>query len=409
MADLIIRIGGGDAALLTRLVTPGPAGIAPSRPDRIVVDAHVAAAYPGIAITARQAGLPMLIDPQTYYLQDHQYLTDPWAQLPFGDASVVTVADLLSPARADRLVAEALEFQLLHGATALMAPYVHIERAGDGWAEVQAVLHGATRRYVDAQHLRLPLIAPIALSWRLIGRTMWPMALDRLVVGLQSLGPDEVALVASKIDQGVQPDQRLAGLYAAIGRLRQSWPVLAWQQGLLGEACVAAGACGYETGIGWNERCDLRSKMAGRRTPPRPDAGFGARPVYIPALGRSIPKTTVAALLSEPSISSRLICLDLQCCPGGRRALIGDVRAHAVTSRAARLAALTGAHHPRWKWQFLSTHAVDGLVLAGRINTLADHPAARGAGLTKVNTGALRAIGLTADVRRRTATRRRAA
>jgi len=191
----------------------------PQAPDRVVVDAHTADVHPEIAGTARQAGLPMLIDPETFYLQGQQHPGDPWARLPFAAAAPTTVAGLLDDGRAGRLVAESLEFQLARGATALIAPYVHVERAGDGWAEVQVVLHQQTRHYLDAQGLNLDVIAPVAMGWRLVGRTAWPQAMDRIMVGLQELAPTEVALAASKIDQGAHPDQRLADLYAAIGRM----------------------------------------------------------------------------------------------------------------------------------------------------------------------------------------------
>ncbi len=210
-----------------------------------------------------------------------------------------------------------------------MAPYVHVERPGDGWAQVQALLYRRTRRYLDAQRLHLPILAPVALSWKLVSRTSWPAALDGLIDALRILAPDEVALAASKIDQGAHPDLRLAGLYATIGHLRRHWPVIAWQQGILGEACVAAGAAGYESGIGWRERCDLRTRMAGHRSTSSKDGGGPLRPVYIAALGRSIPKKTVLAALTDPVAGPQLICMDPHCCPTGRLVLTGDARAHA--------------------------------------------------------------------------------
>ncbi len=409
MAELITRIGAGDAALLTRLVTPGAGGLMPARPDRVVVDAHTAQAHPEIANTARRAGLPMLIDPQTFYLQGKQYPGDPWAQLPFAEAVPLTVADLLDAGRASRLAAESLEFQLAHSATALTAPYVHVERAGDGWAEVQVHLYRQTRQYLDSQGINLPVIAPIATSWRLVGRTAWPQAMDRILIGLHDLAPTEVALAASKIDLGAHPDQRLADLFAAIGRLSRRWPVLAWQQGILGEACVVAGAHGYETGIGWNERCDLRAKMFSHRSAPAPASGFGARPVFIPAIGRSIPKRTALALLDESTFRPSVICPDPGCCPSGAHALTRDARAHAVNRRRTQLTALADTAHPRWAWQRLGRHASQGLRLARRINALAETPLGQTAGLTKIDLRALHAIQVTADVRRRTAPRRRAA
>jgi hypothetical protein len=406
MAQLIIRANGADAALLTRLLEdrPGmPVHAARSRPSRLVVDAPTAASHPEIAVAARRAGLPMLIDPQTFYLQDYQHSDDPWARLPFADPAVATVADLRSDARTDRLVATSLEYQLARGASMLIAPYVHVDCSSDGWAEVQAGLYRRTRRYLDHQQLRLPVLAPVAVSWRLVGRPTWPSAMDGIVGGLRELRPDEVALAASRVDQGKQPEERLVDLYAAIGLLRRDWPVIAWHQGVLGEACVAAGALGYETGIGWRERCDLSSQMSRHRKPH--DGDFGPRAVYVTALGRSIPKRTVAVVINDPTIGPDLVCLDPACCPAGRQALLGDARVHALIARSARLAVLAGAQHPRWAWQHLAHQAAAGLNIAERVNTRVAQ-SGRGVG---VDTTALRAIAITADARRQTAVRTHAA
>ena len=408
MARLLVRFGGGDAALLGRLLNTYGKPTIERRvllPDRVVIDAHVAASTPSISDMARQAGTGLIIDPQTFYLQDSQHPGDPWARLPFADHSIETVSDLLQGDRADRLVAETLEFQLGHGATVLMAPYVHVERLGDGWAQVQAWLYRRTRRYLDAQNLHLPVLAPVALSWKLISRTSWPSAMDGLIDGLRTLHPDEVALAASKIDQGVHPEMRLAGLYAAIGRLRRHWPVIAWQQGILGEACVAAGAAGYETGIGWRERCDLRTRMAGHRSASASTSGGPIRPVYIAALGRSISKKTVLAALNDSVAGPQLICMDPHCCPTGRLVLSGDARAHAVIARAARLSDLDSAEHPRWTWQHVAQHARSAVDLAQRINRIA----ASQPGIQRVDISALQAIALTADVRRQTVSRQHVA
>jgi hypothetical protein len=89
----------------------------------------------------------------------------------------------------------------------------------------------------------------------------------------------------SKVDDGVHPDQRLVTFMAVLRRIKRRFPVIAWQQGVLGEAAVAAGAIGYETGLGWRERCDLQGAMSAHRQPP--SGNFGARPVYIPALNLS--------------------------------------------------------------------------------------------------------------------------
>lgn len=398
MAELLVRFSAGHAALLDRLARAHRGAI-----GRVVVDAHTAAAVPALAAIARRAGLPMLVDPETFYLQDHQHDGDAWASLPFASRPALTPADLMSAGRQDQLVADCLSFQLAHGATSVIPPYVHIERADDGWAEVQIGLLRRTRRFLEAENLDLPVVAVLALSWRLVARTSWPAVFDRVNTALRDLAPAEVAVAASKIDQGKHPERRLGGFYAVIERLARTHPsVLVWNQGLLGEAGVAAGASGYETGIGKRERCDLRTRMSGRRK--SPGIGFGAPAIYIAALGRSLPKKTVAALLEDPLVGPRLVCTDTTCCPLGRQTLAGDCRTHAVLTRARRLALLSANQHPRWAWNHLANDADAGLVLADRINT----HAARRDEVSHVDTGALTAIAATAAARR-DVTRRRAA
>lgn len=275
MAELLIRAGSGDVALLRRVFGGTAGSVSPWRPHRIVLDAHVAAAKPEITTIARRAGVPLVIDPQTYYLQDFQHPADPWARLAFADAAKHAPDDLATPARQDWLIAETIEFQLAHGATMLVPPYVHTERVNDGWVEVQTSLWRRTRRYLDQQGLRVPTLAVVALGWRLLNRTAWPSALFPLRRSLVELDPTEVALAASKIDDGVHPDERLVTLMAVIRRLRRTAPIIVWQQGVLGEAAVAAGAAGYETGLGWRERCDLRSAMSTHRQPPPPPTVSG--------------------------------------------------------------------------------------------------------------------------------------
>jgi hypothetical protein len=401
MAELLIRAGAADAALLERIFDGS--GRAQQRwlPDRIVVDAHVAAVTPRIAATARHAGVPLVIDPQTYYLQDSQHAADPWAALPFADPTAYAPADLSASTRQDRLVADCLEYQLAGGATMLIAPYLHVEQPDDGWALVQAGLWRSTRRYLDQQGMRLPVIAVMALGWRVLERHTWSAVLWPLRRALRELTPDEVALAASKVDSGAHPDERLVTLEATIRALTPHFPVIAWNQGTLGEAAVAAGASGYETGIGWRERCDLRARMGDRRAPG--DLGGGPRPVYIEALKRSIPKTSVESLLAHARIGPELVCLDLGCCPGGRRDLLHDMRHHAIVRRARALHDLSSTARTTWRWSQLATGAAAGL--AARINGAAEAAPA----LSRIDTAALSAIHTVADSRRQGGRRRSAA
>lgn len=365
------------------------------RPSRAVLDAHVAARDVRAAQIARRAGIPLLIDPQTFYLQGQQHPADPWAQLPFARSSALGPVDLLDHRRQDQLIAECLGFQLVRGATILIPPYVHIERSDNGWVAVQASLFRRTRRYLDQRRIQLPVTTVIALSWRLTGRTTWPSTLFPLLRALEVLAPDEVALAASRVDQGRHPDHRLADLYAAISLLTtHGYPTLAWNQGVLGEAAVAAGATGYETGIGWRERCDLQTRMNAHRAPP---AGrFGARPVYITRLGASLPRPTIQAVLSDPVAGPLLICADIHCCPNGSSTLLGDARHHAVIARSRRLAQMIGTSHHAWAWGFLANEAASALRLAERINTVAR----RRDGLARIDTSSLSAVATTAHMRR---------
>jgi len=398
MAELLIRAGAKDTALVER-VLQGPTR---GRPSRVVVDAHVAVGSPRIAAAAVAAGVPFIVDPQTHYLQDHQHLADPWAQLPYARPAISTPADLLRPGLADAVVAGAIEHQLAFGATMLIAPYVHIERRNDGWAQVQVALWRASKRYLDEHGVQLPLIAVLALGWRLLDRPSWPENFSPLRRELLALNPAEVALAASRVDAGVKPDERLASMIAVIRRISRTHPVIAWQQGTLGEAAVAGGAVGYECGIGWRERCDLGTAMAQHR---QPTSGGSARPVYIDTLRRSIPKASIRALVANSGLVTDLICLDPTCCPNGRLNLLEDPRAHAIQARLRSLRDLTSPAQPAWQWNHLARAARDGIELAERINAFAT----RSGGVTRIDLAALHATLSLADNRRQTLRRRHAA
>lgn len=398
MAELLVRAGAQDAALV-QAVLGGPPQ---HRPHRVVVDAHVAKAAPSISLSAKTAGVPFLIDPQTFYLQDVQHRADPWAHLTFADADRNSPSDLLRPRRIEALVTGVVDSQLACGATAIVMPYVHLEPVDDGWGEVQAALWLATRRHLDRAGLTLPTVAILAVGWRLLDRSSWPTGLDRLRRVLEQAAPTEVALAASKVDAGVRPEERLASLIAVTRLLARRHPVIAWQQGALGEAAVAAGAVGYECGIGWRERCDMRAAMAAHR---RFTSGGVARPVYVATLKRGIPKASVRALLEHPRIAAELVCLDVSCCPGGRRALLQDCRAHAIRARLRGLEAVAQADQPAWRWHLLAREAAAGLELAARINAAAS----RTSEAARVDDSALRAVFAIAEHRRQITRRRPAA
>ena len=391
-AELITRAGSGDAILMRRIFGVDGSVAAAHRPSRLVMDAHVVSGS-DLAETARTAGVPFLVDPLTHYLQDAQHPDHPWTRLPFAAPEPMTPTELMIVARREHLVDAVVQFQLDQGATKIIAPYLHIERPHNGWMEAQVRLWRTTRAILDARQESLPVIAIVALGWRcLIGRTV--AELSPLWDALRDLAPAEVAVAASKSHEGTKPDERLVDLLMLVEDLGKSYPVIAWQQGLLGEACVAAGAQGYECGIGWRERCDLNQAMSQHRKPPRPGSPRGARPVYLADLGRSVQKATISAIHEHPGLWRSIICADPACCAPAGASLLRDARRHAIVARARELTVLSAATTPAWSWGRLADKATQGLALGARINSISP----KGVDIT-----ALSAVQLVATARRNSA------
>ncbi len=403
MAELLIRAGSQDAALLKRVFGLDGGRGSVWRPDRLVVDAHVPGQTSDLAVIARRAGIPLLVDPQTYYLQDRQHPGDAWAQLPFATAESLSAADLSVRQTQDRLIAACVRYQIEAGATAIIPPYVHLEQADDDYIGVQADLWHRTAVYLADRQIELPVVAVAALGWRLLNQVTGARALAPLWNALADLKPAEVAVAASRIHLGVRPHDRLNELVGLISQLSLQYPVLAWQQGLLGEACVAAGAVGYETGIARREHCDVRTAKANRRALPQ-SAPRSARPVYVSHLGRAIPKNSVRELRKHRTIWTEVLCDDPRCCPAGDQVL-GDARQHAIISRARDLAELGSVPRESWRWTRLAERSRAGLRVGAKINALAG----RTPTMAKVDLGALSAINTVAEQRRQHRRTRRAA
>lgn len=391
MAELLVRFGYNDAVLADGVL----AGPQHRRPSRVVVDAHVAASQPTIAAAATRAGVPFLVDPQTFFLQNDVHPAHAWARLPFAPSRRLSAGEVAEPKHATTIAERVIGYQIGHGASQVMVPYVHVERANDDWVPAQIALWEASHRVLDANGLNLPVIATLALGWRLLARAAWPSVLAPLTTALGDLVPDEIALAASKVDQGVRPDERLVDMLAVIERLAHDFPVIAWQQGVLGEAAVLAGAAGYETGIGWREHCDLQTKM--RSLKDAPSSGGGARPVYVPSLRRGIDKRTLREAFGNPRLQAGIVCLDVTCCSDGPRSLLADARRHAIITRIAGLTRLVAPAHSAWRWAQLAADADEGLGLARRIN---NHIRMTGSAVPDIPTGALQATAVVADQRR---------
>jgi hypothetical protein len=396
MAELLIRVSSADGALLRRAFGADPhhSRLA-HRPDRVVVDAHVPLRTRQISATARAAGVGYLIDPQTHFFQDAQPATDRWASLPFGLPRALTPEEAARPEFLNDLTHRVIEYQLRHQATAIIPPYVYVDRPGSEWIDVQVAMWTTAREYLNTLSVALPVIAVTGLGWRMLHPIHGVEALRPLSRALVDLAPREVALAVSKVDQGVRPEERATELVLMIERLASDYPVLLWQQGRLGELAVAAGAHGYETGVGWRERCDWPQTMRDRRQPPGP--GGTPRPVYVAPLGGSVARRSLDELRAHRDVWTRLICTDRECCPAGGAAFIEHGPDHTVVQRASRLKGLDAIDRQVWRWQNLAEHAERGLDLAARINRLK----ATGSLTQRVNTASLQAILAVSDRRRR--------
>jgi len=396
VAEMLIRASVQDQALLRKIF-----GIEPQharsivRPNRIVVDAHVPLKTAEIAKTARVAGVGYLIDPQTHFFQDVQSAGDRWAGLPFGLPRALTPEEACRPAFLTDLIRRVVDYQVHHGATAVIPPYVHIDRPGSEWVDVQAAMWRKAKDYLLSEAVALPVTAVMALGWRMLHPVQVNEALDPVMRSLFELAPHEIALAASKIDDGVRPEERATELVLMIERLRHDYPVLLWQQGRLGELGIAAAAAGYETGVGWRERCNLPEALASRR-PSVASSGFSPRPVYVAPLGLSLPRRSLQEIRQYRDVWTRLICVDADCCPAGGAALLENSHFHAVVQRARRVAELDMIDRSVWRWQNLAEASDRGLELAARINRLANAGAVR----NRVDTHALAAVNAVSHLRR---------
>lgn len=396
MAELLVRASWHDQALLRRIFgTDSQRPRAPVRPDRIVVDAHIPARTSEFSRIARQSGVAFIVDPQTYFFQDAQPVGDRWSRLPFGLPQALTPEEASRTAFLSDLTRRVIDYQIVHGATAVIPPYVYIDRPGSAWIDVQAAMWDYARQYLDRETVALPVLAVTALGWRMLQPINGKRELGPMMRALGDLAPREVALAASKIDDGAHPDQRAMDLVLTVEQLSSDHSVILWQQGRLGELGVAAGAQGYETGIGWRERCDLPATMSTRRRAQSGGPGSG-RPVFVAPLGRSVDKRSLEEISHHRHVWTRLICTDTDCCPDGGRAMLDNGRRHTVVQRAGRLSELSRIDRPIWRWQNLAEAADRGLELASRINRLAQTSQS----ISRVDTRALFAIRSVSELRR---------
>lgn len=375
MHELLIRPGRPDAELIADLLAPTSVGAAERLFGSLVLDASVAAREPQFGVSARERDLPLLIDPCTFLWQDEIRSDDPWIKhVPFAKAEVLTPRDVMRPERRERIVASVVEFELKHGATAIIPPYFFVSGPDDPAFSATIGLIGATARHLRRLSLPLPIVPVFCGQHQGFAMPQsWKRGINEFATAAIEVGPQFLGFSLSptgSADDGYNKVLRL--LQAALQLRSFGAPVVGWRQGVYGPALVASGLDGYETGIGTRERSDIRSMISARR-PSRSgkrSSGGAVQGVYLQPLGRSVRNAVAEALLGDRSMRARLICDDSSCCPNGVLSMLDHRGNHAVRSRSRQLAELAAMPHRAVRLHRMSVDARDGAHLARKASEI---------------------------------------
>lgn len=374
MPELLIRPSYGDHLVLADLLAPNP--LLSRRPiDRIVLNAHDAARDERLLDAARQSGTPLIIDPLTMLLQSPVDPQDAWVRhVPFARAEAHGPELLANPFVLDNIVAQAVEFQVDHGATTILAPYFYADHPDSPAFAASLAAIARTARRMRTDGVALPLMAVLCVQLRGFAHsTGWRRALDRFAAAAIEVGPQAVGLHFSPLGDGRESYSKLLDLHVAARHLRSAGvPTIAWRQGVYGPALVAAGLDGYECGMGIGEQTNVASFLNGRK--PRKDTdghktSFAGHMIYIPALRRSVLPKVARALFDDRRLRGRVICDSVRCCPKGADSMLASKgRPHAVRSRARELSELVEMPSESWRLNHIAKQAASAHVTATKAN-----------------------------------------
>lgn len=376
MSELLIRPGPNDHVVIQDLLAPGGTAVflPRARPliDRLVIDAHVAKARPEFANAATAAGVPVVVDPLTPFWQGELRDKDKWAQLPFGRSAKLDVADLSNPFVKETLVSQVVDFQVEHGATAIIPPYPYVTSPADPFFELAVDLLRVTARYMRQNGLALPVLPVLCAQLQGFGtEKTWETGIDRFANAALDLGPEAIGICLSPAGAGNDSYNKVLRLFTSARRIKRTGArVIAWRQGIYGPGLVAAGLDGYETGIGTRELCNVSSSITSRK-PPKPgkkQGGGGVPGIYLEPLHRSVSSRVGETLLGHRSMRPKVMCDDERCCPNGAASTLDQRRQHAVRTRARELAALEGQPHASWRLHQIAKDARAAADLAVQAN-----------------------------------------
>lgn len=362
--NLYVRPARQDNRLIEELTAPVRSGLKflDSRKPPLhglVVDATVAAGSEDFRKTAEAAGIPLLIDPLTTLLQDEQAPDNPWAQLPFAHPEVAPVETLSSGAVQDELIDRSIRFQLDHGASALVAPYLFAKSADDPAWRAQLNMNKRLAAYLAQEGITVPVIPVLAGALRTFGPTAtWTRGVDAFLSSLAGMNVRTLglALSASRSSKGDNPD-RLGSYLATVRHLANVTPVLAWRQGQYGLATLAAGATGYQTAARSDDRCDFGEFSRNRRPSENPTSFVTQKRIFLAPFGRSVSGKAAQALVDSRHMRGRLACMDSNCCTNGKTDMFENWRQHNLRARARQIDELAAMPDAAWRLNFVARQA----------------------------------------------------
>lgn len=375
MAELLIRPSHNDHLVIADLLVPGGAAMlqAVRRPiSRLVLDAPLAASEPQYREVAADSGTAMLIDPLTPLLQAPVDPQVAWSRLPFARSEAVPMDLFANRFYLSELVDQSVTFQVEHGASAIVAPYLYCRTPDDPAFNTSLELLRLTARHLRENHPGMPLVAVLCGAHRGFARQQsFAQGIDRFAAAALDLGPQTLALCLSPNGKGDEGEAKVTQLFMAAQRLKASGAhVIAWRQGLYGPALVAAGLDGYETGIGVQERTNMAAYASSRKPGCRDgQRGPTPTPVYLEVLGRSVLSPVAACLFETRALKAELVCRDVRCCALGAETMLNAGRRHhAVRTRARTLRDLDQMPHGAWRLQQVSKDAYAASLTARRAN-----------------------------------------
>lgn len=383
--DLFVRAGRRDNLVIEELVAPASAGVQLGRrvPFRgVVVDAPTAVAQPHLREAAEAAGLPFIVDPLTTLLQDVQARDNSWATLPFAHPELMTPVDLESGAMQDELIDRSVRFQLENGASVITPPYFYAKDTADPWFAIQVSSNRRTAAYLAQERISVPVAPVLAASLRRFGtHASWAAGVDTFMDSIDGMNVRHVglALSASRAQNGDTED-RISAYLSTVAHMSSRVPVMAWRQGQYGLAAVAAGAMGYQTGPGTDERCDLPNLARNRRPKPTdavPTTFGTTKFVYSSLFGRSFPERVVEALLANRHLRGTLVCPDASCCPDGASSMVDSWRQHALRSRGRQLEEVSSMPGTAWRLNAIASQADQAATAARTANDVLEDAGAR--------------------------------